>query len=212
LPAWKKTGLIGNSTFNAAPPVPDEALQVPDDIELVRQIAQGDGAAFSTLVDRHAGYLYGVAHALTGNAADADDVVQETFAGVLSSRFRGEASVRTWLVRILVRRVGMLRRSRRGPRQHRSLEAEATAGTPVEIASPSETIATEARLDLTTMLQSLSVDHRAVIVLRELEGMSYDQIARVLGVPRGTVESRLYRAREELRKRFKGYTWPPVTG
>ena len=55
------------------------------------------------------------------------------------------------------------------------------------------------------MLEALSPDHRRVIVLRELEGLSYEEMASVLGVPRGTVESRLHRAREELRKRFKEY-------
>ena len=59
------------------------------------------------------------------------------------------------------------------------------------------------------MLQSLSEDHRAVIVLRELEQLSYEEIAAALGVPRGTVESRLHRAREELRKKFKGYLSGP---
>ena len=60
-------------------------------------------------------------------------------------------------------------------------------------------------MDLAAMLETLSDEHRQVIVLRELEGLSYEEMARTLHVPRGTVESRLHRAREELRKRFKGY-------
>jgi RNA polymerase sigma factor (sigma-70 family) len=63
----------------------------------------------------------------------------------------------------------------------------------------------DARMDLSVMLERLSPEHREVIVLRELEGLTYEQIATALAVPRGTVESRLHRAREELRKRFKGY-------
>ncbi|HSW46655.1 MAG TPA: sigma-70 family RNA polymerase sigma factor [Phycisphaerae bacterium] len=176
-----------------------------EDIELVRQIGRGDEAAFHALVDREGRYLHGIAHALTGNAADAEDLVQETFTGALTSRFRGESSLRTWLVRILVRRVGMLRRSRRrrGPQQ--SLETESRDERDIGIAKPSETPGTEARLDLSTMLASLSPEHRAAIVLRELQGMTYAEMAATLEVPQGTVESRLYRAREELRKRFKGY-------
>jgi RNA polymerase sigma-70 factor, ECF subfamily len=178
---------------------------VREDIELVRQIGRGDEAAFRALVDREARYLYGIAHALTGNAADAEDLVQETFAGALSSRFRGEASARTWLVQILVRRAAMLRRSQWRRGRERSLDGAGVSGPETEAVVPSGTSGTEARLDLSTMLASLSHEHRTVIVLRELQGLAYGEIAEVLGVPQGTVESRLHRAREELRKRFKGY-------
>jgi len=200
----KKTVAVGNDTGNAAPSVPSEALRVSDDIELVRQIGHGDEAAFRVLVERHGRYLFGIAYALTGNRADAEDLVQETFAGVLKGGFRGAASVRTWLVAILVRRVGMLRRWRGRKGRDRSLNGEGGAAAAKIVASPGMGGA-EARLDLATMLATLSPEHRAVIVLRELEGLTYEEMAAVLGVPRGTVESRLHRAREALRSRFKGY-------
>jgi RNA polymerase sigma-70 factor (ECF subfamily) len=195
----------GNSTSETAPvasKATDEAHPVAgsqEDIELLRRIEGGDEAAFQTLTERHGRYLYGVAHALVGNHSDAEDVVQETFIAVLNGRFRAEASVRTWLVRILIKRAGMLRRSwfRKG-RRTEPLDATTQA-------SASGAAAAEAKIDLTTMLQSLSSEHRAVIVLRELEQMSYEEMAAALGVPRGTVESRLHRAREELRRKFKGY-------
>jgi RNA polymerase sigma-70 factor (ECF subfamily) len=175
---------------------------VPDDTELLEQIRRGDQAAFRALLERHARYLFGVAHSLTaGNATDAEDLVQETLLGALSGHFRGESSVRTWLVRILVNRAAMLRRSR-SRRPETPNERLNQAASP---ASAGTTGAVEARLDLTTMLAALTPEHRQVIVLRELEGLSYEQIAAALHVPRGTVESRLHRAREELRKRFKGY-------
>ncbi len=183
----------------AAPSVPGETFKVADDTELVRKAGRGDEAAFRTLVDREARYLYGVAHALTGNAADAEDVVQETFVAAVGSRFRGEASVRTWLVKILVRRAAMLHRKRQ--RSPELLDSEKAGRLSDEMAMAGS----EARLDLSTMLASLSPEHRAVIVLREVQGLKYDEIAAVLGVPQGTVESRLHRAREELRRRFKGY-------
>jgi len=124
--------------------------------------------------------------------------------GALTGHFRGESSVRTWLVRILVNRAAMLRRSRsRKPRAAELDENQAAAPASAAGAAPARDV--EAKLDLTTMLAALSPEHRQVIVLRELEGLSYEQIAAALHVPRGTVESRLHRAREELRKRFAGY-------
>lgn len=209
--AQKKIGLSGRkrlrpatvylTTISGAGRRAEWERVLSDDLELVRRIARGDGAAYRVLVDREARYLYGIAHALAGNAADAEDLVQETFAGLMNSRFRGEATLRTWLVRILVRRAGMLRRSRwRRPEQ--AAKWDGTSDWEPQARDGSDC---DARLDLTTMLRALSPDHRAVIVLRELQGMSYAEMAEVLGVPRGTVESRLHRAREELRRRFKGY-------
>ncbi len=175
---------------------------MPDELELVRRIGRGDAAAYRVLVEREARYLFGIAHGLAGNAADAEDLVQETFAGVVKSRFRGKSSLRTWLVRILVNRAGMLRRSRWRRRElSGGFDGELN---PAALTRPATGDA-DARLDLSIMLQSLSPEHRAVIVLRELQGMSYEEMAESLGVPRGTVESRLHRAREELRKRYKGY-------
>jgi RNA polymerase sigma-70 factor (ECF subfamily) len=173
-----------------------EPGKVPTDAELLTQTGQGNEAAFRELVNRHGRYLYGVAYSLSGNLADAEDLVQETLIGALSSRFRGESAVKTWLVAILVRQAAMLRRKKRptepltGATDHGERGGEG---------------ASEARLDLAVMLQSLSPEHRQVIILRELEGMSYDEMAKTLGVPRGTVESRLFRAREDLRKKFRGY-------
>lgn len=188
----------------AAPAAPGEALGVPDDIELLRQAGQGNHGAFRILVERHATYLWGVAHALTANAHDAEDLVQETFIAALKGGFRGEASVRTWLVKILVRRAGMLRRTR-WHRMPRVALDQAHEQEPAGGGEPNPAATTEARLDLSEMLDSLSPEHRQVIVLRELQGLSYEQIADALGVPRGTVESRLHRAREQLRTRYEGY-------
>jgi RNA polymerase sigma-70 factor (ECF subfamily) len=182
-----------------------EAQKVPDDSELLNQIQRGDQAAFRALLERHARYLFGIAHSLAGGSStDAEDLVQETLIGALTGHFRGESSVRTWLVRILVNRAAMLRRSR--SRKPETLFDPAALPASASASSRNSTTAgVEAKLDLTTMLAALSPEHRQVIVLRELEGMTYDQIAAALSVPRGTVESRLHRAREELRKRFKGY-------
>jgi len=194
-----------------SPPAPEEApnrsprANKPDEKELVRRLNQGDESAYRELLERHGRYLYGIAHSLCGgNSADAEDLVQETFVGALSSTFRGEAAVRTWLVQILVRRAAMLRRNKGRGGGTSDISAVSATVDP-KMASPPATGGTDARIDLATMLQGLSPEHRDVIVLRELQGMSYEEMAAALGVPLGTIESRLYRARAELRKRFKDY-------
>ena len=203
-------GITRNSTTDMeSPPAPDEAPDRsrragrPEEAELLRAFARGEEAAYLELVERHGRYLYGVAYSLSGNPADAEDLVQETFVAALSSTFRGEAAVRTWLVQILVRRAAMLRRNRGRGGGTSDIES-APSGDP-RMASVSGAMAADARMDLAVMLKSLTPEHREVIVLRELEGMSYDEMATSLGVPLGTIESRLYRARAELKKRFAGY-------
>jgi len=174
---------------------------LPEDAELFRRIGKGDRSAFEGLVNRHGRYLYGIALSLSRNSADAEDLVQDSLVAVLNAatagKFRGESSVRTYMVSILVRQAGMLRRKlgRRGE------ETADMNQTPVASGSGGM----DARLDLNVMLQVLSLEHRQVMVLRELEGLSYEEIAAALGVPRGTVESRLHRARGMIRERFKDY-------
>lgn len=169
------------------------------DAELLRLSYAGDESAFRELVDRHSRYLTGIARSLAANnAADAEDLVQETLVAALTSRFRGESAVRTWLVQILVRQAALLRRKR-------TRERGSPAAGETERTSPPEAVSTDARLDVAKMLEGLSEDQREVIVLRELEGMSYEDMAKALHVPRGTIESRLHRARAALKQLFRGY-------
>src|SRR5438094_810769 len=108
---------------SAARPAQGEAGAVLDDCELLSRSARGDVDSQHALIERHGPYLFGVAHALSGDAHDAEDLVQETFMGAFRTRFRGESSLRTWLVKILMRRAGMLRRSRRREQSNVSLDA-----------------------------------------------------------------------------------------
>ena len=168
----------------------------PDDIDLLHRAAAGDSPAFHALVDRHAQRLYRLAVGLTGNATDAEDVLQETFIGAFRGLkgFEGRASVKTWLTRILMMQSAQWRRGRRRKSAQRLDESTAApAGS------------AEAALDVEAAIAQLSPEHQQVLLLREYERMSYDEIAEVLEVPRGTVESRLFRARSELRDRLKAY-------
>jgi RNA polymerase sigma-70 factor (ECF subfamily) len=184
----------------------DEAHCHDSDAELVRRIHRGDDTAFQRLVDRHGPRLLRLATWMLGNAADAEDVVQETLAAAFRGLggFRGRSSVKTWLSRILIKRVARLRRYRR---VRRALSLEQVLGRAGAASSrgPAETARADVRMDVAAVLTKLSQDHRSVIVLREMQGMSYEEMSEVLAVPRGTVESRLFRARQKLRELLKDY-------
>jgi RNA polymerase sigma-70 factor (ECF subfamily) len=187
------------------------------DRELVDKIRRGDKAAFCTLVERHAQQLLGMAYSLVGDATDAEDVVQETLLETMRKldSFEGRSTVGTWMRGILVFKASKLRRQRRrhqalslggdgatgqvdGDKRGPSIEAPPEVGRTVA--------AVDSRVDTAAMLQTLSPEHREVVVLRELQQMSYGEIAEMLKIPIGTVESRLYRARQELKKKFNEYS------
>lgn len=220
-PATGPGGPTGDSrpqpSAGTEPLAVDAAERSKEDLLLLRRAAAGDGQAFSDLVDRHAKNMYRTAFMLLGSHADAEDVVQETWTGVYKAlrRFEGRSTVRTWLTRILTTQVALWRRKRRSGinrvgdarlgvlslDDHPTAEADAL---PRDERSASRQ--SDWQADLAQALDQLSLDHREVIVLREVEGFSYDEIADALKVPRGTVESRLHRARGELRKHLKAYS------
>lgn len=176
---------------------------VPTDQELARRSRSGDRRAFHELVERHGRYLLGLAMRLVGQPADAEDVVQETFAGAYRglAGFRQEASVKSWLTQILILQAA--RHHREASRRRGRLQAAQDAvGARQRQPAVRDS---DLRLDLGSALLALNTDHREVIVLRELQGMSYDEIADVLKLPRGTVESRLFRARRQLQVLLREY-------
>jgi RNA polymerase sigma-70 factor (ECF subfamily) len=178
------------------------------DAELVHKARDGDQAAFHELVDRYAGSMFRLAYALVGNAQDAEDVAQETFLGVFRGlqRFEERSSLKTWLTRILLKQAARCRRNRK-VRKMTSLEQIVEPPRPTQANGEMSAGASkmDLHLDVLAALDTLSPEHREIAVLREMQGMSYDEMAEALGVPRGTVESRLFRARQELKERLKGY-------
>lgn len=177
-------------------------MQPVDDKELAAQAADGDINAFGGLFERYARDVFRVALALGHRHPDAEDLMQDTFIAAWEGigRFQGRSSIKTWLTAILLRQASRNRR-RAALRVTAPLDARAEAAAPER----HEGDGTASRLDVHAMLESLSEEHRHVLVLRELQGLSYDEIAHVLEVPRGTVESRLFRARTLLRERFHEY-------
>ena len=176
-----------------------------DDRRLIAECLRGRRDAFGELVSRYQARLYNAAMHLVNNAEDAADVVQDAFLNAFQSlhTFKGDAEFYTWLYRIAFNTAISLKRKKR---PLVSLDANGTGEHGLEPHDPSDYVKPGAaleRIEEQTKLQAglarLSPEHREVLVLKEIEGMKYEEIAEVLGVPIGTIRSRLHRARLELR-------------
>ncbi|MGL6097913.1 MAG: sigma-70 family RNA polymerase sigma factor, partial [Fimbriiglobus sp.] len=178
-----------------------------DDRRLIDETLGGRPAAFGELVRRYQDRLYNAVLRVADNPDDALDVVQDAFVNAYQSlgSFKGDAEFYTWLYRIAFNTAVSLRRRRKALV---SLEAgrDGNGDGPIDPHDPSEETRPGAALErsedeeqLYAAMAQLSADHRAVLVLKDIEGMKYEQIAEVLGVPIGTVRSRLNRARLDLR-------------
>lgn len=178
------------------------------DKDLAQAAATGDAEAFHALIDRHAPDLFRLALSLSRKRADAEDICQETFIGAFRGigKFNGTASIKTWLTRILLRNASKTwKKNRRRNYVSSEVMGEHGSGERHHREPQAKTTTADIAIDLVDMIARLGPDHREIVVLRERHGMSYDEIAQLLDIPRGTVESRLYRARAELRKLLKDY-------
>ncbi|CAN5630278.1 sigma-70 family RNA polymerase sigma factor [soil metagenome] len=180
-----------------------------DDQPLIEACRAGDAQAFGELVRRHKDRLYAMLLRMTGCAEDAQDRLQDAFLLAFEKldRFEGESSFYTWLYRIAVNVALSHRRKRRGPIRLSEVRPD---GRPelsrdAEQSDPSLPLQRAERDALIqSALNALAPDHRAVVVLKEFDGLRYEEVAAILGVPVGTVRSRLHRARQELRERLRG--------
>mgnify|MGYP005846053991 CR=1 FL=1 len=168
------------------------------DAELLAGGQRGDQRAFAALVQRHGRFLFGVARRMVASAEDAEDVVQESLLAALRARFEGRSAVRTWLVAIVLRQSSLARR-KQGRRMmvYRTVNEQCDERDRLQRSAEP---AVDARLDVETLLGRLPEEQRQIIVLRELNGMSYEEMAQALDIPIGTVESRLHRARAALKE------------
>ena len=194
-------------------PTPTPATIEP---ELLRRAQTGDEAAFGTIMRAHYGRIFRLVYAMVRNEHDARDVCQEVWLTVWRQLpgFRGDAKFTTWLHPIATRRaLDHLRKRRRWYDRFLPFSA---AGS--EIASVPEPAATDdARQSaeaadhtarLRQALDSLPPKLRAALALREVEGLSYEEIAQATGIPTGTVMSRLYHARRLLAQKLKAKSQP----
>jgi RNA polymerase sigma-70 factor (ECF subfamily) len=188
---------------------------VDPDLEIVRQAQKGDSRAYEELVLRHQKRAFNVAYRILGDYDEALDITQDAFIKAYRSLpgFRMESRFARWLLTITVNlcRNRLKYWKRRARNRTRSIDEPVEtedSSMQREVSDPSPSV-----LDIVGSRQTgeiiekemlhLDEDHRTVLVLREIEGLSYEEMAELLGVAAGTVKSRLHRARSELKGRLK---------
>jgi len=188
-----------------------------DEKTVVERAQNGDMGAFDILIQRYQDQVYSVAYRLVGNEDDAADVAQEVFLAFFRhiQSYRGDSKLSTWLYRITVNMAKNLwsRQKRQGYDVTESLDEpqddDPDSPAPVEmLADPApnprhRAAGTEIVEVIERKLQEIEPEFREVIVLRFIEGLSYEEIAEVTKEPLGTVKSRIFRARKALKDRMK---------
>jgi len=175
-----------------------------NDRQLIADCLGGQRDAFGVLVSRYQARLYNAAIRLVDNPEDAADVVQDAFLNAFQSlhSFKGDAEFFTWLYRIAFNTAISLKRKRRAAISLDSVGPEGgiDPDDPSEYVKPGLALErSEEEQQLQEAMVRLSHEHREVLVLKDIEGMRYEDIAEILKVPIGTIRSRLHRARLELR-------------
>ena len=175
------------------------------DAALVEAAASGSREAFDELVRRHQAAIVTLARALTAGRGDAEDLAQEVFVRAWRSLrgFRGDSAFRTWLHRVAINvvRTSQTRRSRLMRIFVTAGETRDEAAPSMEVADDQEAVddALARRQIVERALATLPDDLRLAVTLRDLQGLDYKEIAAALRVPLGTVESRIFRARQRLK-------------
>lgn len=180
--------------------------------ELVERLKRRDEAAFNELIRLYQARIFRLVFRMLGDRGEAEDLAQEVFITVFKSidGFRGDSKLSTWLYRVATNhcknRIKYLDRRARGKKkefdeiaEHGALES-ATMNPSAQIPRPDQMLeARQKEKILQDAIASLDDEHRALVVLRDIEHMSYEQIQEITGLPEGTVKSRLHRARNALR-------------
>lgn len=202
----------------AAPAAQTEACETRPraEAEFIERLKRGEGAAFEELVAERSPEIFGLLYRLTENSEEARDLTQETFLRAFQSigRFRGEADLRTWIYRIAINQARNRWRWWRRRRRDATVSLDAShahsdqtllATLAESSENPEEqTLAHERELALRSALQRVGLSYRETVILRDIEGFSYEEISTTLGINVGTVKSRLARGREELRRMLEG--------
>ena len=209
--------LRGQVELEQVAPAPLTETRPPAETQFIERLKRGDAAAFETLVSERSGEIYGLLYRLTENVEEARDLTQETFLRAFQSidHFRGESDLRTWIYRIAINqarnRWRWWRRRRRDATV--SIDAPEAAGRLGLVATlksttakdpEQDTLANERERALKKALGTLKRVYREAVILRDIEGFAYEEIATALDISVGTVKSRLARGRQELRRKLEG--------
>lgn len=194
---------------------PDRLQEADEDWSIVRRVQEGDVAAFDLLTVKYRNRIYGVVYNLTSNREDASDLTQDAFIKAFQSiqRFQGQSSFFTWLYRIAINStLSHLRKNR--VRSFFSLERinteeplsrELIAALTDKTGADRETFTRELQEKLNEAMQKLSINHRTVVTLFEIDGLSHQEIAEVMNCSVGTVRSRLHYAKQLLQGELQHY-------
>lgn len=184
------------------------------DLQLVRRVQAGEVAAFDQLILKYRERLYSVVYNLTSNREDANDLTQEAFIKAFRSigKFQAKSSFFTWLYRIAVNTtLTHLKRTRlKRFFSFDNLDGEISQSELVEVLASrmqtdKPTLMRELQEKLNDALQTLSLKHRTVVVLHEIEGLSHQEIAEITHSTEGTVRSRLHYAKQQLQSLLQSY-------
>src|SRR5436189_53008 len=213
-----QVALRGHAGIETVAAAAELDLRVTAEDQFLEKLRRGDAMAYERLVAEHSGDVYALLVRLTSDAEEARDLTQETFLRVFQSldRFRGDASLKTWIYRIAINQARNRWRWWRRRRRNVTVSLDATDEEherPLAAQLRDErsvdpeqaTLARERERLLTQALRSLARVYREVVVLRDIEGLSYEEVAATLEISIGTVKSRLSRGRNELRRRLEAF-------
>jgi len=186
---------------------------VENEVAFVDRLQVGSDEAFETLISLYQAPIYNVAYRILGDASEASDAVQETFMKIFKGikTFRGESGLKTWIYRIAISESLNRQRWWKRWRHHAPISVDDTSPNGARLVEVRDSRPTpesacaqmEMEREVQRALNGLSFEHRVAVVLRDIEGLSYEEIAETLGLSLGTVKSRLWRARSELKTKLE---------
>jgi RNA polymerase sigma-70 factor (ECF subfamily) len=188
--------------------MPAAELRELPDRELVLRCQRSETRAFDELVARHQDRVYTAVTRFCGNAEDAADIVQRAFINAFRKieEFKGDSAFSTWIYRIAFNQAISFRRENRRTAVSIYARDDEKVAEPAVESNPTEKLeGEETKKKVQQALELLEEGDRQIILLKDLQGHSYDEIAGIMQIPKGTVRSRLHRARLELKSKLKPY-------